>query len=195
MTSVFEEVKTLVSMGDVARYYSSDPNRSGYICCPFHNEKTASLKLYDHDFHCFGCGAHGDAVDFVALLFNLEPMAAVKQLNNDFHLGISLDRPIHTEQLQQHRKVQDARQRFNDWRDQMLNQIDRAIRTANLADYHNMTEEEVLAIRYRESLIDWADTLQHGSIDEQMQVFRDREGVQRLCRTILKNTQTKSTAA
>jgi len=34
-------------------------------CCPFHGEKTASFYVYDDHFHCFGCGAHGDAVSFV----------------------------------------------------------------------------------------------------------------------------------
>ena len=31
-------------------------------CCPFHNEKTPSFYVYDDHFHCFGCGAHGDAI-------------------------------------------------------------------------------------------------------------------------------------
>ncbi len=34
-------------------------------CCPFHGEKSPSFYVYDDHFHCFGCGAHGDAVGFV----------------------------------------------------------------------------------------------------------------------------------
>lgn len=34
-------------------------------CCPFHADKTPSFKVYEEDYHCFGCGAHGDVVDFV----------------------------------------------------------------------------------------------------------------------------------
>ena len=34
-------------------------------CCPFHGEKTPSFYVYDDGFHCFGCGAHGDAIGFV----------------------------------------------------------------------------------------------------------------------------------
>ncbi|WP_439594436.1 DNA primase [Falsiroseomonas sp.] len=34
-------------------------------CCPFHGEKTPSFYVYDDHFHCFGCGAHGDAISFV----------------------------------------------------------------------------------------------------------------------------------
>ena len=35
--------------------------------CPFHNEKTPSFTVNDRKgfFHCFGCGAHGDAIGFV----------------------------------------------------------------------------------------------------------------------------------
>lgn len=35
--------------------------------CPFHAEKTPSFKVdtKKQTFHCFGCGAHGDAIDFV----------------------------------------------------------------------------------------------------------------------------------
>ena len=35
-------------------------------CCPFHAERTPSFTIYpDNHFHCFGCGAHGDPVEFV----------------------------------------------------------------------------------------------------------------------------------
>jgi DNA primase len=34
-------------------------------CCPFHNEKTPSFYVYEDHFHCFGCGAHGDAITFL----------------------------------------------------------------------------------------------------------------------------------
>ena len=33
-------------------------------CCPFHAEKTPSFYVYEDHFHCFGCGAHGDAISF-----------------------------------------------------------------------------------------------------------------------------------
>ncbi len=34
-------------------------------CCPFHGEKSPSFYVYDDGYHCFGCGAHGDAIGFV----------------------------------------------------------------------------------------------------------------------------------
>lgn len=192
--TIFEEVKNLVSMPDAAKYYCYEPNRSGYILCPFHGEKTASLKLYDKSFHCYGCDCGGDTIDFVARLFNLDPVAATKRLNEDFQLGLDMDRPPDMEQIRQHRKAQEARQRFEVWREQLLNQLDRSIRIANLAGYPS-APEEILALQFRETMVAWAEDLMHGSLDEQMQIFRDREGVEKLCRLILQNTRTKSTAA
>lgn len=50
-------------IGRRTRLTKSGRNWKG--CCPFHNEKTPSFYVYDDHFHCFGCGAHGDAVTFV----------------------------------------------------------------------------------------------------------------------------------
>ena len=50
-------------------------------CCPYHNEKTPSFYIYpDGHFHCFGCGAHGTAIDFVMRTRNLDFAAAVRWL-------------------------------------------------------------------------------------------------------------------
>lgn len=61
-----EEIKKTYSMRDVLARYGLHPNRSGFICCPFHKEKTASMKIYQDSYYCFGCGAHGDIFDFVS---------------------------------------------------------------------------------------------------------------------------------
>jgi DNA primase len=51
-------------------------------CCPFHNEKTPSFYVNDDKgfYHCFGCGAHGDALRFLTELDGLPFMEAVKML-------------------------------------------------------------------------------------------------------------------
>jgi DNA primase len=50
-------------VGRKTRLAKSGRNWKG--CCPFHGEKTPSFYVYDDHFHCFGCGAHGDAITFV----------------------------------------------------------------------------------------------------------------------------------
>ncbi|MGM0421808.1 MAG: DNA primase [Pseudomonadota bacterium] len=51
-------------------------------CCPFHNEKTPSFTLNNQKgfYHCFGCGAHGDAIKFVQEHDNLNFLEAVELL-------------------------------------------------------------------------------------------------------------------
>ena len=50
--------------------------------CPFHAEKTPSFSIVDDDgfYHCFGCGAHGDAISFLREMDGLEFMEAVERL-------------------------------------------------------------------------------------------------------------------
>lgn len=49
--------------------------------CPFHNEKTPSFKVYNtNTFHCFGCKANGDAIDFIIQLKGLDFIEAVRHL-------------------------------------------------------------------------------------------------------------------
>lgn len=53
--------------------------RSGFVSCPFHNEKTPSAKYYPdkNKIFCFGCQKSADAIDVVMQLYGLEFLAAV----------------------------------------------------------------------------------------------------------------------
>ncbi len=56
--------------------------REWKACCPFHNEKTPSFTINDDKgfYHCFGCGAHGDAIRWMTDQQGLPFMDAVKEL-------------------------------------------------------------------------------------------------------------------
>ncbi|PKP90397.1 MAG: DNA primase [Alphaproteobacteria bacterium HGW-Alphaproteobacteria-16] len=56
--------------------------REWKACCPFHNEKTPSFTINDDKgfYHCFGCGAHGDAIRWLTDQRGLPFMDAVKEL-------------------------------------------------------------------------------------------------------------------
>lgn len=89
------QIKERLTMDQAARRYGFQPNRAGYIRCPFHQEKTASLKIYpgDRGWHCFGCGRGGGAIDFVMQLFSLTFPQAVVRLDADFNLGLTAGCP------------------------------------------------------------------------------------------------------
>lgn len=69
MTS--EEIKKTYSMQDILDRYGMHPNHAGFIRCPFHKEKTASMKIYSDSYYCFGCGAHGDIFSFISAMDGL----------------------------------------------------------------------------------------------------------------------------
>ena len=70
--SIYSHVKSFVTTREAAEHYGLKVNRNGMACCPFHEDRHPSLKQ-DKRFHCFGCGAVGDVVDFTARLFDMEP--------------------------------------------------------------------------------------------------------------------------
>ncbi len=80
-----DEIKALYTMRDMLqRYGLPQPSRAGFIRCPFHEEKTASMKIYDRDYHCFGCGEHGDIFTFVQRMDGLTFKEAFSELGGDY---------------------------------------------------------------------------------------------------------------
>ena len=45
-----------------------EPLVDGNLHCPFHADSTPSLHIYPDHFHCFGCGVHGDHVDWLMMI-------------------------------------------------------------------------------------------------------------------------------
>lgn len=199
MIDIFDEIRERLEMRDVAVHYGFEPNRGAFIRCPFHNEDTPSLKLYEHSFFCFGCGVGGDAVAFVQRLFGGTATEAARRLNDDFHLGLPMDGAAHetTRAAARREEVALARRRFNLWREKMLNTLTLAFRTAHFAflkvgeqgGMDGLTAEELLAVKWQSTIEAMLDTLLHGSLDQQMEIFRAREAIDRLCGRILQDTQ------
>lgn len=89
--NIFETVKATISVRQAAEYYGLKLSSNNMVCCPFHNDRTPSMKLNEDYFYCFGCGSKGDVIDFVARLFGLTSLQAAKKLAYDF--GIDPDKP------------------------------------------------------------------------------------------------------
>jgi DNA primase len=58
--------------------------------CPFHEEKTASFVIQNGDshYHCFGCGAHGDAIQFLMAHLRMSFVDAVETLAEKFNIAL-----------------------------------------------------------------------------------------------------------
>ena len=107
--NVFEAVKQSVSTREAAEFYGIKVSRTGMACCPFHDDKNPSMKV-DQRFHCFGCGADGDVIDFTAKLFDLSPKEAAEKLAQDFGLIYDSQAPPRRRYVRQKTEAQKFRE-------------------------------------------------------------------------------------
>ena len=91
MYNIFAVVRESVTARQAAERYGFPVNRSGMICCPFHNDRHPSMKV-DERYYCFGCHETGDAINFVAKLYGLSNYEAARKLAQDF--GIDPRTPV-----------------------------------------------------------------------------------------------------
>jgi DNA primase len=89
-------IKQMVSPEQALREYvpGLSIDASGYTRCPFHQEKTASLRVYPNRVYCYGCHFLGDSTAIVSKLFGLSALQAIEKLNADFRLGLPVGRPV-----------------------------------------------------------------------------------------------------
>ena len=89
--NLFETVKAAVTPRMAAERYGLPIQQDSMIRCPFHADRTPSMKLNEDYSYCFGCGATGDVIDLAARLFGLSSYDAAKKLAADF--GIVEQKP------------------------------------------------------------------------------------------------------
>lgn len=161
-SGIAAQIKELLPMDRVALFYGFEPNRSGFLRCPFHKEKSASCKLYEERFVCFGCGAKGSVIDFVMLLFDLSFPQAIVRLNSDFSLALSSERPSplrRSEILTERRREAEECKRQEDEYRAMTNRY-RELWEAKKAGYdHPLYAEAVKKLDYLDY---WFETHQLG---------------------------------
>lgn len=92
MENLAQRVRESVRLADVLALYHLQPNKAGFLHCPFHSgDRSPSLKIYpdQNTWHCFGCGKSGTVIDFVMEMERCSFLDALKKLDADFHLGLS----------------------------------------------------------------------------------------------------------
>ncbi len=99
--TIFETVKSAVTPRMVAEHCGLQVNRGGMVCCPFHDDRHPSMKLYDDHFYCFGCQENGDVIEFTSKLFGITPLEAAQKLAADF--GIREGKPSVLAKLNRHK--------------------------------------------------------------------------------------------
>jgi DNA primase len=78
--------------------------------CPFHHEKTPSFYVVEDKsfFHCFGCGAHGDAIGFAMRADNLDFIEAIEKLAGEAGLAVPQATPQERERAQRQKTLLEA---------------------------------------------------------------------------------------
>lgn len=78
--------------------------------CPFHHEKTPSFYVVEDKsfFHCFGCGAHGDAIGFVMRADNLDFIEAIEKLAAEAGVAVPQATPQERERAQRQKTLLEA---------------------------------------------------------------------------------------
>ena len=182
--SIYSEIKKAVTARDVAEHYGHQVSRNGMMRCPFHNDRTPSMKV-DQNFICFGCNEKGDVIRFAEKLFNLTPFEAAKKLISDFDLPIEakgtgksppvnqkskIDKPRIPRKGKEERRAElflktkkrmehiycDYFRLLNEWREQYAPR-------SQADEFHPLFEEALRKTDYAEYLL---DILEHGSMTE-----------------------------
>ena len=185
---LFTQIKMAVSVKEAAEYYGLEVNRGSMICCPFHADRTPSMKLNEKYFYCFGCGATADVIDLAARLFNLSGYDAAKKLATDF--GMVEQKPSILAKLQRGKSQAEAERRcFRVLGDYL--QILQGWKT-NCAP---QSPEDAIDPRYAEAchmlerIGNMLDILACGTPQERAEVVADLQKDERLMRMEARNRQ------
>jgi DNA primase len=97
--------------------------REWKACCPFHNEKTPSFTVNDDKgfYHCFGCGAHGDAIRFLTDQRGMPFMDAVKELAGKAGMDVPAPDPRAQEKADRQASLTDVMAEVARWYSEQLN--------------------------------------------------------------------------
>lgn len=94
MPPISESIKERLTCHEFLTGVGVHVDRCGKVKCPFHGEKTASLKVYEdpkRGWHCFGCGTGGSVIDLAMMWYGMNYRDTTERLNEEFSLGL----PIH----------------------------------------------------------------------------------------------------
>jgi DNA primase len=107
-----DELRTRVPLGSLVGRHVRLIRRGRELAglCPFHHEKTPSFYVVEDKgfFHCFGCGAHGDAIGYVMRADNLDFIEAIERLAAEAGLAVPQQTPQERERAQRQKTLIEA---------------------------------------------------------------------------------------
>lgn len=191
--TLFETVKAAVTPRMAAERYGLPIQQGSMVCCPFHDDRTPSMKLNEDYFYCFGCGAHGDVIALTAQLFDLPPAEAAKKLAADF--GITEQKPSILARLQRGASQAETERRcFRVLEDYLRILQDWKERCAPRSPEDSIDPRYAEACHMLERIGNMLDILACGTPQERAEVVADLQKDDRLMRMEARNRQIKEEA-
>ncbi|MBS5955366.1 MAG: DNA primase [Clostridiales bacterium] len=165
-----EEIKDTYSMRDIVARYGYQPNRGGFISCPFHQgDRQGSLKVYNRDFHCHACGANGDIFSFVQMMDNVGFKEAFIELGGDYSSGDK----VNLSQILKRKRDREATRRheeaFNLWKKRKLIEVCLSLRMYDELEiiFEPLSDEWGVVINKKQVLEEDYNILVSGNREEQ----------------------------
>lgn len=121
-----QTIRDTITMDQIINFYGYTV-RHGFMICPFHGDKDASLKVYKGTggWHCFGCGRGGSVIDFVMEHEGCSFQVAVRAIDETFSLGLYKEANPFSESS--HVRIQRTLDDFMDWVNRYCNSIRNSI--------------------------------------------------------------------
>lgn len=191
--NLFDTVKAAVTPHMAAERYGLPVRQGNMVCCPFHADRTPSMKLNEDYFYCFGCGAHGDVIALTAQLFDLPPAEAAKKLAADF--GITEQKPSILAKLQRGKsQAETERQSFRVLQDYLRILQDWKTNCAPQSPEDSIDPRYAEACHMLERIGNMLDILAFGTPQERAEVVADLQKDDRLARMEARNRQLREEA-
>jgi DNA primase len=109
-----DELRSRISLAELIgrRVRLTRRGREYVGLCPFHNEKSPSFCVVEDKgfFHCFGCGAHGDAIGYAMRADNVDFVEAIERLAGVAGLAVPQSTPQERERAQRQKTLLEAMQ-------------------------------------------------------------------------------------
>lgn len=110
MYDIAREIKSMVDMRDVAEVYGVHFNGKNQAKCPFHDDRHPSASIKNSRFHCYVCDLHLDIFEFVQRMDGCDFNGAKERLNDMFHLGLDLKKPIPSAEMERLRREREKKE-------------------------------------------------------------------------------------
>ena len=98
-------INNSLTMREVLEHYDFTVNSRKFALCPFHNEKTPSMRVYDNNYYCFGCGASGDIITFICNYLDVGFTKSLEILNREFMLNLPIGERLTLRQKKEYDKL------------------------------------------------------------------------------------------